>query len=137
MTDSRSDQSPGGEARQEAPSPESHPAAETLADLNRLLSDVRALGNQLLNDAGALAHAQWRLTSYILTGSARIWSIRLAAFLAIAGLALASWIFLNVAAWRATGDLTDLSYAPPLVLFLLNLATGAVLFTWQRGLKLQ
>jgi hypothetical protein len=137
MADSRSGQSSGGEAKQEAPSPESHPAAEAFSDLNQLISDVRALGSQLLNDAAALAVAQWRLTSYVLTGSARIWTIRLAAFVAIAALALASWIFLNVAAWRATGDFTDLSYAPPLVLFLLNLATGAALYVWQRGLKLQ
>jgi hypothetical protein len=137
MTDSQSSQDTGGEAQQEAPPPDSSQDAHTEADFHKLLAQVRTLGNQLLDDLAALAHAQWRLTSHIVVGSARIWGIRLATFVVIAVLALASWILLNVTVWQVVGEYCPVSYAPTLILFLLNFGSALLLFLWQKGLRLQ
>jgi len=91
----------------------------------------------LFGDLSDLVRAQWRLTSYVITGSARILALRLGALVAVCGLGLASWAFLNVTLWRATAGMTEASFMPPLVLMALNAIAGVVLFGWQRGLKLK
>lgn len=137
MADLRSDHHAGGEARQEAPPPGSSQSADTLADLNNLLVEVRTFGTKLLDDLAALAQAQWRLTSHVIGGSARICVIRAATFIVIAVLLLASWFLLNVTVWQVVDEYCPVSYAPTLVLLILNSGTGVILYLWQKGLRLR
>lgn len=102
-----------------------------------MLEEARAVGSKLFADLSELVRAQWRLTSYVLAGSARIWVLRFCALLLVGLLALTSWVFLNMTAWRAVVVFTALSFAPPLALLVLNSLTAAILYSWQKNLRLK
>jgi len=113
------------------------PAEETLKDLHKLLEDFRVIGARLYADFAELVRAQWKLSCYVLSGSAKIFALRIAAFAIIAGLGVASWVFANVAIWRLVAQWTSHTFAPPLTIAAIHLIGAALIFVWQKSLKLE
>jgi len=121
----------------QSPGPESKGEAGDLAELHRLLEELRTVAARLLTDFSDLARSQWRLTSYVLAGNARIAALRMAAFAILGVLVIAVWVFGNVAVWRAVGELETYAFTEPLALVLLNSILALFIFLWQKGLKLK
>lgn len=126
----------GGPASADSPR-QSTQSQDAIKDLNKLLDDVRVVGKRLYTDVAELALAQWRLTCYVISGSAKLVAIRIAAFLAIAGLGVATWVFANMAIWRAVAGCTTQSFVPPLTIAALHLVAAASIYAWQKTLKLE
>lgn len=119
------------------PAPESPQGAGPLADLQRMLAEIRAIGVRLFADVSALALAQWRLTSYVMRGTLSIWTICLRIELTIWVLALISIVFLNVAVWSFVLELSGYPPAAPLALVLMNGGSAVALHFWRKGIKLR
>jgi len=137
MSETRTEQSAVDPPKPQGPPPDPREPEGTVADLERLLREVRAIGARLFADAADLLRAQWRLASYVVANSARILVLRATA-LAVAGvLGIATWVLLNVAVWKAVAMLASLPFLPPLALVALNGAVGLGLVLWQRSLRLQ
>ena len=137
MGDYRPESAVDGNSNSNGPAAGAPPGAGPLTEIQALLDDLKAIGLRLFGDLSSLALAQWRLTSYIITGSVDVWVIRARTTLFIWGLAIAGWVFLNVTVWRVASDLTSLSCGPPLALVLLNGGTSVILHYWRKGVRLK
>lgn len=137
MGEPRPEQAVDGNSNSNGPAAGTPPGAGPLTELQVLLDDLKSIGLRLFGDLSSLALAQWRLTSYILSGSIDVWVIRARTTLLIWALVIASWVFLNVAAWRVASDLTTLSWVPPLALLALNGGTSVILHYWRKGVRLK
>lgn len=137
MLDGETDKQSIDESASAGSSHRASDGAGPLAELSRLSEELRTLGARIFSDLCALAHTQWRLSRYVLAGSANILLLRALALLIIAALVLVSWIFLNMAVWQTTADFSSIGSAPPLALFLLNLVAAFGLYRWQKGLILK
>lgn len=137
MSETRTEQPAVDPPKPEGPPPDPREREGTIADLDRLLRDVREIGARLFSDAADLVRAQWRLTSYVMANSARILVLRATA-LAVAGiLGFAAWVLLNVAIWKAVAMCAAPPFLPPLALVALNGAAGLGLVLWQKNLRLK
>jgi hypothetical protein len=137
MSDTPTGSSAHGGPAQADPPREPAPAEETLKDLNKLLDDVRVIGTRLYADFAALARAQWKLTCYVISGSAKILAMRIVAFFIIGSFGIAAWVFANIAIWRAVANCTTHSFVPPLTIAALHGVVAAIIFAWQNSLKLE
>lgn len=116
----------------DSPQPES-----PLEEFSKLLEELRSVFTRLFSTTSELVRAQWRLTTYVLIGSAKLYALRVGICVVVALFALAGWWFLNSALWHAVSSLTPIAFLPPLALFALNSLTAAALYAWQATLRLQ
>lgn len=137
MGENRPESVVDGSSNSNGPAAGAPPGAGPLTELQVLLDDLKSIGLRLFGDLSSLALAQWRLTSYIITGSVDVWVIRARTTLFIWGLAIAAWVFLNVTLWRVASDLTTLSWVSPLALLVLNGGTSVILHYWRKGVRLK
>lgn len=135
MSESRPEPVADAHTKSQSPVPESPQTAGPLADLQALIDEIRAISVRLFGEFASLAVAQWRLSSYVLTGTAALWAVRLTTKAVICGLLIASWVLLNVAVWSLIAQFTTFAAAPPLALVALNLAMAVALNIWQRGIR--
>lgn len=122
---------------QEAPTSEARSLDESLQILAVLLHELRGSCSRIYTDLRSLSKAQWELTRYVVTGSARIYLVRSLILACIGILILTTWVYGNVCVWRAVGSVTTIAAMPPFVLMLLNGGIAAFMYHWQKGIQLK